>query len=145
MRLGQIYRAELLIEKALVDFSHYIREARDKETWTRSLDMHRTNQEGLRELFSALSYSPTDDIEIPHRLARLLKRGSVPNRLLFSWLNQCETELQNLYKQVDKNSLPMGDRELFTFILRNQHATSDEIAMVSQLTTYVLDPAAWEA
>src|SRR5579885_925642 len=103
--LGRAYRAEILALKAINDVCEHCQRPKTKEFLERLSALHAANQHQLRQFCLNLHYSPGDDVELPEPLLVLLGKRNIPERLLLSWLNQCEEQIVRLYDAIDPSYL----------------------------------------
>lgn len=142
--LGQTYRAEILATRSVSDIIDRCTHQKTLFYLDRLLAIHVANQHQIREICSKLRYSPGDDLEIPSRIEKLLTKKNVPERLLLSWLAQCESKLSDLYKEVESADLPEGLAKTFEEVKHRQQAMLEELNILNLDSTEVLDLAAWE-
>ncbi|MDZ4834819.1 MAG: hypothetical protein SGJ27_13660 [Candidatus Melainabacteria bacterium] len=110
----------------------------------RLLAIHVANQHQIREICRTLRYSPGDEIEIPSQIAKLMEKKNVPDRLMLSWLVQCESKLADLYEVAESTPLPDGLSGKFKTVRNRQQAMLEELNILKLDSTEVLDSTAWD-
>jgi hypothetical protein len=131
--LGETFRAEILANKAIDEVSERCSYSSTKVFLQKLTATHAANQHELREICKGLYYSPADDIEVPKKFENLMTRKNIPERLLLSWLNECEESLSDLYEQIDPAVLPTS----FIAVRERQRAAIRELALITLDTTEI--------
>jgi hypothetical protein len=142
--LGQTYRAEILATRSVSKFIDRCNHQKTALYLDRLVAIHVANQHQIREICRALKYSPGDEVEVPSRIANLMNKKNVPDRLMLSWLLQCESRLSDLYKEVDL-ALPPELALQFKNVQERQQVMLQELNILKLDSTEVLDLAMWEA
>jgi len=151
IKLGQIYRMELLGTTAMMELSKNFYAREINENLLRFGGMHGTNLEGLAEIFLELNYTPGDDIAIPANVEELLKQREIPDRLLFDWLDEFETELEKQYQkfsrfhEMNPKNLPVSVWKKLETVRHRQESVAKEISEIKSRTTEILNTAAWRS
>ncbi len=150
-KLGQIYRMELLAATSLMEINKNIHAIEVNDSLSRFAGLHATNMEGLAEMFSVMNYTPADDVAIPATIESLLAKRDFPDRLLFSWLNEFETQLSDQYKklaryhEMNPSSLPLVAWKHLEEVRHRQDCIAIEVATITSKTTEILDLAIWQS
>lgn len=139
--LGRVFRAELLAKKAVDQATDRCSHVQTKLFLNRLNLMHSANQHQLRAICDALSFSPADHFEIPDSIEKLMTKKNIPERLLLSWLNQCETMLGHLYEDVEVTELP--EPAEFHRIKERLKSYAKELHLITLDTTEINDMSAW--
>lgn len=147
--LAQIYRTELLAVTSMSELGKRL--PRDtSEILVRATDLHLENVSGLTAIFEQINYSPSDNIEIPARVEKLLAKKNFPDRLLFLWLSEFEGQLRTLYQkashlhEADPTIVPNVLWKNLAEMRKRQEALSMDISAVTFETTEILDPSLWD-
>jgi hypothetical protein len=143
--LGQIYRAEILATRSVADIIDRCNHQKTMFYLDRLLAIHVANQHQIRDICRALRYSPSDELEVPPRIEKLMTKKNVPERLMLSWLTQCESRLSDLYGEIGLSTLPEGLSKKFNTVKDRQHSMLAELNILSLDSTEVLDLALWES
>ena len=150
-KLGQIYRMELLAATSMMEINKNIHAIEVNDSLSRFAGLHATNMEGLAEMFSVMNYTPADDVAIPATIESLLAKRDFPDRLLFSWLNEFETQLSDQYKklaryhEMNPSSLPLVAWKHLEEVRHRQDCIAIEVATITSKTTEILDLAIWQS
>ncbi len=141
--LGRVFRAELLVKKAVDQVSDRCTHVQTRLFLARLNLMHSANQHQLRTICDNLSFSPADHFEIPDAIEKLMTKRNIPERLLLSWLNQCETMLGNLYEDIEAADLP--DSTEFLKIRARLKSYASELNLITLDTTEINDMSCWNS
>ncbi len=142
--LGQTYRAEILATRSVTEIIDRCNHQRTSFYLDRLVAIHVANQHQIRDICKALRYSPGDEVEVPELIASLMNRKNVPERLMLSWLVQCESRLSELYKLVETSALSPELNAKFKTVQERQQAMLAELNILNLDSTEVLDLAAWD-
>ncbi len=143
--LGQIYRAEILATKSVSDIIDRCNNNKTMFYMDRLLAIHVANQHEIREICNELRYSPSDELEIPPNIEKLMTRKNVPEKLMLSWLAQCEGRLSDLYNEVDVTKFLNGLSKKFKGVRDRQQSMLTELNILNLDSTEVMDLALWES
>lgn len=139
--LGRLFRAELLAKKAVDQVTNRCSHVQTKLFLTKLNLMHSANQHQLRAICDSLCFSPADHFEIPDAIEKLMTRRNIPERLLLSWLSQCETMLGHLYEDIEPTELPQPAE--FLSIRERLKKYASELNLITLDTTEINDLSKW--
>lgn len=150
IRLGQVYRAELLGVKAIQELMGTIVDRQTERILMETLEFHKSSIECLSEVFEELSFTPGEDIVLPERVQMLLTMKNFPERMLCSWLNEFEIQLRDHYQRIIlllpsyKKVLPRTIWKSLVERAELQVGMSLRMTEIMNNTTMILEPAPWD-
>lgn len=119
--------------------------ARIKETLdllTLSLEAHEPRAEYWRTLLDSRGYNLSEQVQVPVRLQQLLAKQNVPEKLMFTWLNEFEVRLHDHYESLEGSASCGPQGEYFLRVLKDQRDLVEKTNQFSQTLTSIM-PTIW--